>query len=65
MVIVRKSFPKQRKKQKNRIWKLKHLDKEAVDENNMYKKKKDVDGKDDRDMQMFIRDIEENPDLRQ
>lgn len=38
VVIVRKTYPKFRKRQKHRIWKLKHLDKEAIDENNIHKK---------------------------
>ena len=36
VIIVKKTFPKYRKRQKNRIWKLKHFDKEAeaVEEDN-------------------------------
>lgn len=41
VVVVRKTFPKYRKKTKNqRNWLLKHLEKEAVDENNMHRKEK-------------------------
>ena len=32
VIIVRKTFPKLRKRQKNRYWKLKHLDKEEGQE---------------------------------
>lgn len=64
IVLVKKTFPKLRRAQKNRIWKLKHLDKEAVEENN-YHKKKVGHNKGERDMEMFMRDIEEEPELRQ
>jgi len=40
VVIARKCFPRVRKTQKKRIWKLKHLDKKAVDENNIWVDKK-------------------------
>ena len=62
LVIVRKTFPKAHKKLKHRIWKLKHLEKEAIDENNIHKKK--AEGKQERDYEMFIRDIEEQPEIR-
>lgn len=39
VVVVRKTYPKYRKMRKHRIWKLKHLEKEALDENNIHKKK--------------------------
>ena len=38
VVLVKKTFPKFRRHQKHRIWKLRHLDKEAVDEHNIHKK---------------------------
>jgi hypothetical protein len=41
VIVVRKTFPKFRKRQRHRIWKLKHLDKEEIDENNIHKKKGD------------------------
>jgi nonsense-mediated mRNA decay protein 3 len=40
VVLVRKTYPKYRKKQKSRPWKLKHLIKEAEDENNIHTTKK-------------------------
>lgn len=64
VVIVKKTFPKFRKMQKHRIWKLKHLNKEAMDENNIHKKKNNGN-KQDKDYEMFLRDIEEEPELRQ
>lgn len=40
VVLVRKTYPKHRKKQQKsqRQWQLKHLDKETMDENNMHRK---------------------------
>jgi nonsense-mediated mRNA decay protein 3 len=64
VVLVKKTYPRLRKAQKNRIWKLKHLDKEAVDENNIHKKKAQGN-KNDRDYEMFLRDIEDDPEMRQ
>lgn len=64
IVLVKKTFPKLRKAQKNRIWKLKHLDKEALDDNNIHKKKNQVKAG-DRDYEMFLRDIEDEPEIRQ
>ena len=40
VVIVRKEFPKIRKRQNKRIWKLNRLDMEHADENNVHEKKK-------------------------
>lgn len=62
VVIVRKTYPKFRKRQKHRIWKLKQLNKEEIDENNIHRKK--GDNKNDRDKDIFMRDIEEDPDVR-
>ena len=64
VVLVKKTYPKQRQKQKNRIWKLKTLDKEHLDENNHHKKEK-ASNKTQRDLDMFLQDIEEEPDMRQ
>jgi nonsense-mediated mRNA decay protein 3 len=64
-VLVRKTYPKFRKRQKHRIWKLKQLNKEHIDENNIHKKKNKDNGKTDRDMEIFMQDIEEDPELRQ
>ena len=41
VVLVKKTYPKFRKRQKHRLWKLKHLDKEALDDNNIHGKRKD------------------------
>jgi nonsense-mediated mRNA decay protein 3 len=62
--LVKKTFPKYRKRQKHRIWKLKHLEKEAIDENNIHKRDKN-NNKYEKDYQMFLQDIEEDPELRQ
>jgi len=38
IIIVRKHFPKVRSRRKNRIWKLRQLNKVTQDENNVHKK---------------------------
>lgn len=40
IVLVRKCFPKTRKRQRARIWKLNRMQKEAIDDNNIHEKKK-------------------------
>lgn len=40
IVIVKKCFPKISKRQRQRIWKLKHLDKEMVGDSNVHAMKK-------------------------
>jgi nonsense-mediated mRNA decay protein 3 len=65
-VIVRKCFPKVRKAQKKRIWKLKNLGIEEKGENNIHtrKHKKMQQEGGDQDVKMFLNDIEEDPELR-
>jgi nonsense-mediated mRNA decay protein 3 len=65
VVLVKKTYPKFRKRQKNRLWKIKHLDKEAIDENNIHHKKEKTYNKAKRDYDLFLQDIEEDPDVRQ
>ncbi|KAI8328959.1 NMD3 family-domain-containing protein [Chlamydoabsidia padenii] len=60
VVLVRKSYPARRKKNKQRQWKIKQLGKE-VDE--MLPRKQDQ-AKMDQDMEMFMRDIEEDAEFR-
>ncbi|CDW73854.1 UNKNOWN [Stylonychia lemnae] len=64
VILVKKTFPKYRQKQKNRAWKLKHLEKEAIDENNHHKKDK-ANNKHQRDYDLFMQDIEEDVEMRQ
>ena len=97
VVIVKKTFPKLRKRQKNRYWKLKHFEKKEEDEENnededMNMDEEDEDGnrvkapkqqkkskknskkkgrilekadfKNDKDYELFLRDLEEDPELR-
>ena len=73
-MLVRKAYPKIRKRQKARIWKLQHLDKEALLENNIHdgkKKKKDRGAAEQAEERMrqdyddFLQDIEEDPEMRQ
>lgn len=59
LILVRKSFPERRKRGTRRHWKLKQLDKETDLEN----KKKDSE-KEQADYERFMRDIEEDPELR-
>ena len=40
IVIVKKDYPKLAKRERQRIWKLQHLDKEMVGENNYHASKK-------------------------
>ena len=40
IVIVKKAYPKLAKRSRQRMWKLKHLDKEALGENNYQASKK-------------------------
>ncbi|CAO3626961.1 unnamed protein product [Cunninghamella echinulata] len=60
VILVRKSYPARRKKNKQRNWKIQQLGKE-VDE--MLPRKQDQ-AKIEYDMEMFMRDIEEDPELR-
>ncbi|CAO3616970.1 unnamed protein product [Cunninghamella blakesleeana] len=60
VVLVRKTYPGRRKKHKQRNWKIQQLGKE-VDE--MLPRKQDQ-AKIEYDMEMFMRDIEEDPELR-
>jgi len=70
VVIVRKTFPRLRKRQKQRIWKLKQLHKQEVDENDVWKSRRDnkrsnkLHPKEDQDMEIFMQDIEEDPEIR-
>jgi hypothetical protein len=68
VVLVKKTYPRFRKKQKHRLWKLKHLEKDAdADEEGRTKagKTKDRQAAYQKDYAMFIQDIEEDPELRQ
>ena len=70
IVLVKKTYPKYRKRRKHRLWKLKHLPKEegAPDEETeapvKKKKGKDSQQRYEKDYQMFLQDIEEDPELR-
>ncbi|KAF8459555.1 nonsense-mediated mRNA decay protein 3 [Terfezia claveryi] len=59
VVLVRKFYPR-KKKNKNRNWKLRRMNKE---EGELLPKKADVD-KSERDYEMFLRDVEEDVELR-
>jgi len=61
VVLVKKSYPSRRKRVRARQWKLKELSKE--EENNGEKSKAEV-AKAEQDYELFLRDIEEDPELR-
>ena len=72
IVLVKKTYPKYRKRRKHRLWKLKHLPKEeGADEDaeavatKGKKKGKDSNQRNEKDYQMFLQDIEEDPEIRQ
>lgn len=56
-VLVRKTYPEKRKKRQPRHWKLKSLKKEVDDE-------KIDEEKEDRDRELFLRDVEEDEELQ-
>jgi nonsense-mediated mRNA decay protein 3 len=60
VVLVRKSYPSRQKKRKQRNWKIQQLGKE-VDE--MLPRKQEQ-AKIENDMELFMRDIEEDPEFR-
>ncbi|CAG8570878.1 431_t:CDS:2 [Acaulospora morrowiae] len=61
VVLIKKSYPQRRKKNKQRNWKLKSLEKEQEE---MASKKQDSE-KMDLEYEMFLQDLEEDPELRQ
>ncbi|KAJ2256437.1 ribosome-binding protein [Coemansia sp. RSA 455] len=61
VVLVKKSYPERRRKRKLRNWKLKTLNK---DEGDLAPKKLEQD-KIEADFETFLRDLEEDPELRQ
>ncbi|CAG8541670.1 2551_t:CDS:2 [Paraglomus brasilianum] len=61
VILIKKAYPNRRRKNKPRNWKLNKLDKEAGDGGI---RRGDVD-KDNVDYEMFLRDLEEDPELRQ
>jgi len=60
-VLVRKAYPERRKKHKQRHWRLRTLDKEAEEVSG---KKTKEQQREEQDKEMFLRDLEEDPDLR-
>ncbi|KAJ3235055.1 hypothetical protein HDU81_000873 [Chytriomyces hyalinus] len=62
IVLVRKSYPNARKKLKGRSWKLKTITVE--EEVEAMGKSKAEKAKADQDYELFLRDIEEDPELR-
>lgn len=71
IVIVRKAYPKVNKRQKSRIWKLKHIDKLETGENNVHamkkksaKEQRNFEEREQADYNEFLQDIEEDPEMR-
>ncbi|KAJ1956589.1 ribosome-binding protein [Dispira parvispora] len=60
IVLVKKSYPNRRKKNKKRNWRLKALDKEQEE---MLPRKQDQ-AKIEEDFELFMRDLEEDPEFR-
>ena len=61
VILVKKFYARKRKSNKNRNWRLKRMNR---DEGEMGPKKQDQDRM-ERDYEMFLRDVEEDPELRQ
>ena len=61
VILLKKAYPNRRRKNRPRNWKLNKLNKEAGDGG---MKKGDVD-KENMDYETFLRDLEEDPELRQ
>jgi len=61
VVLVKKSYPSRRKRVRARNWKLKEL---AMEEENAGEKTKAEVAKAEQDYELFLRDIEEDPELR-
>lgn len=62
VVLVKKAYPHARKKNKNRSWRLKNLAMEKEDE--VQRGKNAVQTTDEMDYELFLRDIEEDEELR-
>ena len=60
VVLVKKFYARKKKSGKNRNWRLKRMNK---DEGEMLPRKQDQE-RNDRDYEMFLRDVEEDPDFR-
>jgi len=61
VVLIKKSYPSRRKRVRARQWKLKEL---AMEEENAGEKTKAEVAKAEQDYELFLRDIEEDPELR-
>ena len=65
VVLVKKHYPRRYKKnRKSRVWKLRHLARSQQDEGEMAPRKQDQE-RAERDYEMFLREIEEDSELRQ
>lgn len=65
---MKKSYPRVRRRQQKRIWKLKRMDVEMQDANEeprRGKKKVEKESRQDAEYNEFLNDIEEDPELRQ
>lgn len=63
VVLVKKIYPKRRKANKKRIWKLKRLEIDKMEENKT--KDRAIKKEMDEDIDRFMEDLEENPQLRE
>ena len=62
VILVKKSYPHARKKTKRRNWKLKNMVKE--EEAEAVNRTKSEKAKAEQDYELFLRDLEEDPELR-
>eukprot|EP00831_Metopus_contortus_P039677 TRINITY_DN3108_c0_g1_i1.p1 TRINITY_DN3108_c0_g1~~TRINITY_DN3108_c0_g1_i1.p1 ORF type:complete len:213 (+),score=43.44 TRINITY_DN3108_c0_g1_i1:456-1094(+) len=61
VVIVKKCFVKRHSKRNRRIWKLKHIEKEAMEDKEITKKQLE---KNEQEYEEFMQELEESPELR-
>ncbi|KAL1917102.1 uncharacterized protein VTP21DRAFT_5300 [Calcarisporiella thermophila] len=61
VILVRKAYPNRRKKNRPRNWKLKRI---AIDQGELQPRKQEADRL-EQDYELFLRDLEEDPELRQ
>lgn len=62
VVIVRKTYPRSLRNKKSSIWKLKNLDKQFAEE--VQNKGGDAVNSNEKEYELFLREIEEDPEIR-
>lgn len=64
IVLVKKGYPNRRRKNRQRNWKLQQLSKELTHHQERLNNRKDVQQKTENDYELFLRDVEEDPEMR-